>query len=963
MSKQERALRWFVLMLFGLLVALIDPSISLLSIGSPSLAEVVAQPSLTAEQPLETQPLEIQPLETQSFSEVSTEVSVELLQGPLQPFSQDLLQAEAEGRALYLEGRFAEAVAQWQMVAEAYAVQQNELSQAGALSNLSLGYQQLGQWQDAQTAITESLRLAAAPETVLGMTPETALETTPETISETTDIARWRVLARSLMTQGSLYLALGKTELALTSWQQAADVYERVADDVGVNRAQINQAQALRELGFYRLALEKLSLVVQAMETQPPSALRAIALRRLGEALRLSGQLSASQTTLRESLVIAQQSGAFSEMSATLLSLGHTAQSLGNFSEAKDFYAEAIAAILSSQRALQQVPIELSQLDLAIATDDAATVTRLWPAIQNQFEQIPASRIVLYRQIHWANSLIKFRQQQMATPVVDTSDSSLSGSLLSDPSLSSPLLSDPSFDPSSLPSLEGLAQQLRHVIEQARTLDDRRAESYAMGTLGHLYEQNQQWAIAQQLTDRALSLSRIGNGTDLLYQWQWQLGRLWKNVDNPDHSVARALEAYQQAIETLGLLRGELSATDGSAQFSFEANVEPIYRQLVSLLLQTAPESPAYSANLERAQGVIESLRLAELDNYFREACVDVKPVDISRADPKAAVVYTIVLEDKLAVLLHLPNQPIQQFSTTVSASEVNALANQVRQDLVVRSRRKYLDTAAQLYNWLVAPARETIDESGVETLVFVLDGALQNVPMATLYDGEHFLIEDYSIALTPGLTLLNPRSWGRSHLRALIAGMTESRQGLAPLPYVAREVEKIVAKIPRHTVLLDQQFTQNALSRALKSTLHPIVHIATHGQFGSTAEETHLLAWDRLINVREISQMLQANLGGRADIELLVLSACETASGDQRAALGLAGVAIKAGARSTLGSLWSINDEATSEFIGYFYEQLTQPGVSRAAALRSAQLQLLNDPQYQHPIYWAPYTLIGSWL
>ncbi|MGB5917345.1 MAG: hypothetical protein WBG63_20945, partial [Phormidesmis sp.] len=145
MSKQERALRWFVLMLFGLLMALIDPSTSFFSIGSPSMAEVVVQPSLTAEQPLDKQPLE-----TQSFSEVSTEASIELLQVPLQSppqdlsqnlsqdLSQDLSLAEAEGRALYLEGRFTEAVVQWQIVAEAYAVQQNELSQAGALSNLSL---------------------------------------------------------------------------------------------------------------------------------------------------------------------------------------------------------------------------------------------------------------------------------------------------------------------------------------------------------------------------------------------------------------------------------------------------------------------------------------------------------------------------------------------------------------------------------------------------------------------------------------------------------------------------------------------------------------------------------------------------------------------------------------------------------------------------------------------------------
>ncbi len=931
MRRKVRTLRWLIAMLFGLLVALIGPSTSFFLIGSPSLAEDRLPTSLSAKQPLTAQPLIELPIEiTQNVSE-----------GLFEALPEGLFEAEAKGRDLYLEGQFAEAVMQWQMIVEAYAAQQNEVRQAGALSNLSLSYQQLGQWQNAQAAVAESLRLIVAP--------------------ETTDMVGWKVLARSLMTQGSLSLALGQTSSALASWQQAADIYKRAQDDVGVNRAQVNQAQALRELGFYRQALEKLSLVTQAMETQPSSVLRAIALRRLGEALRLSGQLSASQTTLRDSLAVAQQSGAPGEISATLLSLGHTAQSLENFSEAKDLYDEAIAAISNTRYVLQQVPIELSQLDLAVATDDVATVARLWPTIQSRFEHIPASRMALYRQINWANSLIKFRQQQIARPV----DSAFAPSEASPYGLSDGPM-DGSIDESPAPSLELIAQQLHHVVEQARSLGNRRAESYALGTLGHLYEQNQQWAIAQQLTERALSLSRIENGENdaaLAYQWQWQLGRLQKDADNPDYSVAKAIDAYKQSIETLASLRGELSAADGSIQFSFKENVEPIYRQLVGLLLQTAPESPAYSTNLESAQDVIEALRLAELDNYFREACVDVKPVDIARADPDAAVVYTVILEDRLSVLLHLPNQPIQQFYTAIPASDVSALVGQLRQDLVIRSRREYLGLAAQLYDWLIAPAREAIDSSGVETLVFVLDGALQNVPMATLYDGAHFLVEDYSIALTPGLTLMNPQPWGRSHLRALIAGMTQGRQGLSPLPYVASEVAKISAKIPRHTVLLDQQFTQNALSKALKSTLHPIVHIATHGQFGSTAEDTYLLAWDRLINVREISQILQANLGSRAGIELLVLSACETASGDQRAALGLSGVAIRAGARSTLGSLWSINDEATAEFIGHFYEQLTQPGVSRAAALRSAQLQLLNDPQYQHPIYWAPYTLLGSWL
>ncbi len=96
--------------------------------------------------------------------------------------------------------------------------------------------------------------------------------------------------------------------------------------------------------------------------------------------------------------------------------------------------------------------------------------------------------------------------------------------------------------------------------------------------------------------------------------------------------------------------------------------------------------------------------------------------------------------------------------------------------------------------------------------------------------------------------------------------------------------------------------------------------------------------------------------------IELLVLSACETASGDNRAALGLAGVALSAGARSTLASLWQIGDNSTASFIDEFYRQL-MTGKTTAEALREAQVKMLATPEYSLPMYWAPYVLVGNWL
>ena len=97
--------------------------------------------------------------------------------------------------------------------------------------------------------------------------------------------------------------------------------------------------------------------------------------------------------------------------------------------------------------------------------------------------------------------------------------------------------------------------------------------------------------------------------------------------------------------------------------------------------------------------------------------------------------------------------------------------------------------------------------------------------------------------------------------------------------------------------------------------------------------------------------------------MQLLVLSACQTAAGDKRAALGLAGAAIRAGAGSTVASLWQIDDESTAMFIGVFYRELKNANISKAEALRRAQLQLLKHPNYNAPSFWSTYVLVGNWL
>ena len=151
-----------------------------------------------------------------------------------------------------------------------------------------------------------------------------------------------------------------------------------------------------------------------------------------------------------------------------------------------------------------------------------------------------------------------------------------------------------------------------------------------------------------------------------------------------------------------------------------------------------------------------------------------------------------------------------------------------------------------------------------------------------------------------------------------------------------------------------------------MSAVSYPIVHLATHGQFSSQEDKTFILTWDGKIKVNQLSSLLKTvELSRKNALELLVLSACETAQGDDRSALGLAGVAVRSGARSTVATLWQVDDEASATLISQFYDQLVQAsktGISKAEALRRAQLAILKNPEYTSPYYWAAYVLLGNW-
>ncbi|MEO1402343.1 MAG: CHAT domain-containing protein [Cyanobacteria bacterium J06635_1] len=809
-----------------------------------------------------------------------------------------------QGSALFASGQLAAAAEAWQQAATNYAEQNNRLAQARALHYLALAYFNLGQWAQARQANRDS---------------QTQLTALPE--------ADAVLLGAVLNLQGQLQLALGQPEHGIETWKQAAAAYASAADPMGQLGAQLNQARALQSLGHYQQSRQLLEQALSETQAQSDPAVRATGLQLLGTALQAVGDLARSQTLLTDSLAIAQtlaeRQPIFAEQaSATQISLGNTLAALRETDAALAQYQQAAER---ATQPLTRIEAWLDQLQLLVKTEQGAQAESLISTLPAHLASLPPSRDTVYAKVNFAASWMQVARTASLAPAQTAAQTA------------------------------DIARLLATAVQTARDLSDTRAEAFALGQLGHLYEIAQQWPAAQRLTQQAMRLAEGLDAPDLRATWQWQLGRILKQQG----ARSGAISAYSDAVEALQSLRQELVALNPDLQFSFLETVEPVYRELVSLLLEADPDQ----GKLQQARQLIESLQLAELDNFFRHACLQAQPQLIDTVDATAAVFYPIILPDRLAVIVSRPGQPLLHYETVLPQADIEATIAQLQLYLNPHFfDEDRLRLSQQLYDWLIRPAEAVLTDT--QTLVFVLDGALRSLPMATLSDGEHYLIERYGIALSPGLQLLEPAALDIGELKVLTGGLSEAQQGYVALPAVDTEVNQIAQTLPT-TTLLNQTFTTDQLKRTLDDVPFPVIHLATHGQFSSRAEETFLVTWDGRINVTELDALLQPRRRDPTQpLELLVLSACQTAAGDKRAALGLAGIALRSGARSTLATLWQVNDESTATLMGQFYQQLAKtPGITKAEALRAAQLRLLKQPQYQHPFYWAPFVLVGNWL
>ncbi len=835
------------------------------------------------------------------------------------------LELVKSSKKYYDGGQFSAAAKLLQQAAQIYQASKDIVYQAQALSLMSLALQKLGHWQEAKAAIDTSLNL---------------LDKLPS------DKEFSRIHAQVLNSLGHWELAQGQTEAALLSWEKAEKLYVQSGDRVSIIGIQINQALALQALGLYRRAEKLLTQVEQQLYQQPDSPLKATGLLNLGNIRRFNGDLEKSGEILSQSLTIAQKLHLSQEESTALLNLGNTELAIAHRNgelkdtqgsekykqKALECYQKAIATATLSTIKIQA---QLNYLSVLIETKKFTLTTPLIEQITAELNQLSTSRVSVYGRVNFAKSLLKMAKTSKRPEII---------------------------------------QILETGIEQAINLADQRAQSYALGTLGTLYEQAGDWSNAKKNTQSALVISQAINAPDISYQWQWQMARLLQ----AENETKQAITYYTEAFKNIRNLRSDLVALNPEVQFFFRESVEPLYRQLVDLVLL----SPQVNRdNLIQARQIMEALQLAELDNFFGDACAQPKQVNIDQLDPSAAVIYPIILPNRLEVILKLPGlDNLRHYAhANISETQIDAAVTQLQNSLKRRSTSlgQVKKEAKQLYDWLIKPfadeleTTKTREKSQIKTLVFVLDGSLRNLPMAVLHDGQRYLVERYAVSVTPTLQLLEPKPLQREALSVLSAGATDApsfkKEGLGAIANVAVELEGIKENIQRNETLENQEFIKKNIQIKINKTPFNILHLATHGKFSSNPEQTYILDWNERIKVKDLDNLLRLNYQRSANpIELLILSACETATGDKRAALGLAGIAIRAGARTTLASLWQINDASTAEFMIKFYQELNRGQITKAEALRNAQIAFLQESahrDYNRPYHWSAFILVGNWL
>lgn len=755
--------------------------------------------------------------------------------------------------------------------------------------------------------------------------------------------------------EGARLFENGSFEAAVDQWRHAAEFYRRSNRTADLIDTLGYLGGCYHALGQQRLAVDAFQEAIQLARDAHDRERLATSLSNLGAISIFSRSGEAAEQWLREALALAREEKAPALLASVLNNLGNLLAAQEKFPDALASYHEAIAfADAAGEKELQAKALaNLAQS--AVASGDFEHASKFNDAAIKAASALPDSH---------KKAFTFLRVGKTWEEIFDRA-------------------------PAHERKRRAAALNAYHAAAAtAEEIGDDGALSYALGYSGHLYEQEKRSDDALRLTSRATFLAQKIQAPDILYQWEWQSGRILRAQGRRDD----AIDACKRATVLLAKIRTDLSARLGNvnAHSSFREAVGGVYFDLADLLLQLADgirDEKQLAACLMQARDVCEQLKSVELEDYFQDDCVSLlkkkreSVEDVLQPKPGAdphgagsrlaaatrttAVIYFIPLHDRTETILSL-SDGLHRVKLAVGAERLTETVRTFRQQLEKRTTNEYLVGAWQLYDWLIRPLDPLLAEHKIDTLVFIPDGALRTIPMAALHDRQKFLVEKYAVAVTPGLTLMEPRPIARENLTLMASGLSDSVQGYPALPFVDSELKQ-VGELYRAKPMMNRAFLADNVTKEFDEHSYSIVHIASHGEFSGDVNKTFVLTYDDHFTLDALEKLIRPSQLRDHPVELLTLSACQTAAGDDRsdrAALGLAGIAVKAGARAAFATLWNVSDQASTNLVTEFYTTLRdQPQLSKAQALQKAQVNLLGDERFSHPCLWAPYLIIGNWL
>lgn len=773
-------------------------------------------------------------------------------------------------------------------------------------------------------------------------------------------------VAAQLNQEGFALLQNGAAAEALSAWQEAEALYRSIGDTEAITGTQLNQAIAQQTLGLYPRACSTVAqaialpaqicepnqghdAVTSAVSRIEPTEVNLLGVRLLGESLTLLGNLAEAQTALDFAQTFPSAEPA--EASRVALALGNVYRL--RFKEAIQVYertgnrdiqlrrdtsaqlSSAITDSISHYQNAHSTKADLSLVDLfsevheslgalppqsAIASPELQQFDLIIQSAysslnEDSFAQLPAVDAI-YGRLNLARNLIAIMQHQgfgkAFLSTVTTAD---------------------------------IEPFVSMAIAEAERIDDKRALSFAYGVAAELKAlQSAPSSAVKADYSRALAIAQSIQASDAAYEWAYKLALLEEETG----SRSAAEQYYKSSIAALSEVREDLISVGTELRFDFGEKIEPVYQDYMRFLVLDGDK-------LAQAVAIHDSLQLAQLENFLR--CGRLSSASESSGDQVS--VHVINLKDTVEVII-INQVGIYGYSLpreAVLRAARNLVLNIQSPSFVETPEAKFLPYSQFLYDQLLKPAIADGLISSSDSLRFILDAPFRAIPMGLLHNGQQYLAATHALS-----TSLQLRIPDRQPVRnqALFAGISQQAPSfvtsrLPPLPETEYEAESIKGYV-RSKVLLNDEFTVDRLKQALSQDDYQIVHVSTHGQFSSAPEQTYLAAWDNLIDFRELEVLFR----GAGSIDLLVLSACQSAVEDGRSTLGLAGIAVRSSARSAIASLWLVDSVGSSVLIDRFYQAKSQ-GLSTPDSLQRAQTELIGSSTFSHPFYWAPFIFVES--